>query len=87
MIVKVLSSYINPGGLRPCRFITVEDSESMDTQADPPPQPLPPCIHGLLLQSCLLPALASYLRNDSGRLSYIIYYYTCGLALAVTIFI
>uniref|UniRef100_A0A1B6HP87 UBC core domain-containing protein n=2 Tax=Homalodisca liturata TaxID=320908 RepID=A0A1B6HP87_9HEMI len=61
VLLQVLSSYINPGGL-----VTADSSdEDSDSVTKPLLQPLPPCIHDLLQQSCLLPALSSYLRNDS----------------------
>ncbi|XP_075222220.1 BIR repeat containing ubiquitin-conjugating enzyme isoform X2 [Lycorma delicatula] len=70
VLLQVLSSYINPGGLLPPGFLTEEgddDSDSMEVEgdADHVPPPLPSVFPELLQQSCLLPALSSYLRNDS----------------------
>jgi baculoviral IAP repeat-containing protein 6 len=61
-----LSSYINPGGAVPPNFFTEDDDESDSESAREQPQ-LPLLFHDLLQQSCLLPAVSSYLRNDSGK--------------------
>ncbi|KAK9873573.1 hypothetical protein WA026_023130 [Henosepilachna vigintioctopunctata] len=50
ILLQVLASYINPNG------------EAADELAE---EVLPPTFHDLLMNSCLLPALSSYLRNDS----------------------
>ncbi|KAL3288526.1 hypothetical protein HHI36_002967 [Cryptolaemus montrouzieri] len=50
ILLQVLASYINPNG------------EAADELAE---DVLPPTFHDLLTNSCLLPALSSYLRNDS----------------------
>ncbi|XP_054283105.1 baculoviral IAP repeat-containing protein 6 [Macrosteles quadrilineatus] len=63
VLLQVLSTYINPGGVVNADRDSSDDDS--DTPTKPVPQPLPPCIHDLLQQSCLLPALSSYLRNDS----------------------
>ena len=56
---QVLASYINPGGNVPENF-EVDEFESTSEKS------LLPCIIPELLgQSCLIPAISSYLRNDS----------------------
>nr|CAD7427712.1 unnamed protein product [Timema monikensis] len=59
----VLSSYINPGGAVPPNFLSDDADEESESESDQPH--LPPLFHDLLQQSCLLPAISSYLRNDS----------------------
>jgi len=70
---QVLGSYINPGGHIPKDFFG-EDKEqdggvgSSTTTAYTPPSEkwlLPEVVSELLSQSCLIPAMSSYLRNDS----------------------
>lgn len=51
VLLQVIASYINPQG------------EAADELAD---NVLPPAFYPLLANSALLPALSSYLRNDSG---------------------
>lgn len=51
VLLQVLASYINPNG------------EAQEELAE---EVLPPAFHDLLANSSLLPALSSYLRNDSG---------------------
>jgi len=58
-----LSSYINPGGAVPLNFFAEDESDSESVPEQPQ---LPVLFHDLLQQSCLLPAVSSYLRNDSG---------------------
>ncbi|KAI5705732.1 hypothetical protein M8J75_001299 [Diaphorina citri] len=53
-LLRVLSAYIGP------------DPETPEPSSPRPP--LPPLLKQLIRQSCLLPALSSYLRNDSGEL-------------------
>lgn len=53
VLLQVLASYINPGG---------RDTEELADN-----KVLPPTFEQLLANSCLLPALSSYLRNDSGN--------------------
>jgi len=65
----VLASFINPGGLIPKDFEAGsagpdESSEKEDSDQSSLPALLPE----LLTQSCLVPALSSYLRNDSGSI-------------------
>ncbi|KAG8233770.1 hypothetical protein J437_LFUL003841 [Ladona fulva] len=73
VLLMVLSSFINPGGMVPSDFFSDEENSSSgdeeskhglqrEKSSDPP---LPPEFHDLLLGSCLLPAISSYLRNDS----------------------
>ncbi|XP_030370289.1 baculoviral IAP repeat-containing protein 6 isoform X2 [Scaptodrosophila lebanonensis] len=63
VLLQVLSSYINPGDCIPSE-LHGEDilayHEVRDVTHD-----LPPLFQSLLQQSCLVPALSSYLRNDS----------------------
>jgi baculoviral IAP repeat-containing protein 6 len=63
-----LSSYINPGGAVPPNFFTVEDDDESESESGPEQPQLPMLFHDLLQQSCLLPAVSSYLRNDSGKI-------------------
>lgn len=68
---QVLASYINPAGsssLHPAAAAAAaaldacsSDSMSQNSSA------LPAMLQELLSQSCLIPAMSSYLRNDSGR--------------------
>lgn len=53
VLLQVLASYINPGG--------------RETDDSPDNKVLPPGFEQQLGNSCLLPALSSYLRNDSGN--------------------
>ncbi|KAK6180714.1 hypothetical protein SNE40_008714 [Patella caerulea] len=58
-LLQVLGSYINPGGLLPKDF-------SLPTFTPPTEKTLlPDVVPDLLSQSCLIPAISSYLRNDS----------------------
>lgn len=61
---QVLASYINPAGSSNCHSA---DSSSADNRAQNS-SALPAVLQELLSQSCLIPAMSSYLRNDSGRL-------------------
>ncbi|XP_046401534.1 baculoviral IAP repeat-containing protein 6 [Ischnura elegans] len=73
VLLKVLSSFINPGGGVPSDFYEEDDLSSSGEENDRSSgrdktssnPPLPPAFHDLLLRSCLLPAISSYLRNDS----------------------
>lgn len=56
VLLQVLASYINPGG------------SAADELADC--NVLPAAFEQQLANSCLLPALSSYLRNDSGIYTY-----------------
>ena len=55
----MLASYINPGGSVPENFYSGEFESSSETSL------LPDIVPEMLSQSCLVPALSSYLRNDS----------------------
>ncbi len=57
----MLSSYINPGGNVPKDF----ECDSYEEESE---NSLPVILHELLSQSCLVPAMSSYLRNDSGKI-------------------
>lgn len=53
-------------------FVAAESSvvlgdEGDDDRIQTDSSPLPPLLPELLSQSCLVPALSSYLRNDSGQ--------------------
>lgn len=63
---QVLSSYVNPGDIVP----TAEacDGDSISYRESGEFCVLPPLFMDLLQQSCLIPALCSYLRNDSGEI-------------------
>ncbi|OWF45700.1 baculoviral IAP repeat-containing protein 6-like isoform X2 [Mizuhopecten yessoensis] len=58
-LLQVLASYVNPSGEVPKCF------EDLDYTAPSEKMLLPPNIPELLSQSCLVPAISSYLRNDS----------------------
>lgn len=62
VLLEVLSSYINPGDKIPSNIATDEIiyREISDDSSE-----LPPLFMDLLQKSCLIPALSSYLRNDS----------------------
>ena len=64
-LLQVLSSYVNPGGLVvPDGAGVVADGEDGSATEN---NSLPAILPELLSQSCLVPAISSYLRNDSGR--------------------
>ena len=58
-LLQVLASYINPGGGMP------EDFDSEDYEPRSEKTLLPDIVPEMLSHSCLVPALSSYLRNDS----------------------
>ncbi|XP_039995720.1 baculoviral IAP repeat-containing protein 6 [Xiphias gladius] len=60
-LLQVLASYINPAGSCSCHSA---DSSSADSRAHNS-SALPAVLQELLSQSCLIPAMSSYLRNDS----------------------
>lgn len=62
VLLEILSSYINPGDKIPSNMNT---DEIIYREINDEALELPPMFLGLLQQSCLLPALSSYLRNDS----------------------
>lgn len=72
VLLQATSSFLNPRDVIPQRFhepLSDSDSDSHDTPAGSsrmPHQGLPPQLPQLLQKSCLLPAVCSYLRNDSG---------------------
>uniref|UniRef100_A0A7N8X1U1 Dual E2 ubiquitin-conjugating enzyme/E3 ubiquitin-protein ligase BIRC6 n=1 Tax=Mastacembelus armatus TaxID=205130 RepID=A0A7N8X1U1_9TELE len=57
----VLASYINPAGSSSCH---TTDASSADSRAHSS-SALPAVLQEMLSQSCLIPAMSSYLRNDS----------------------
>ncbi|XP_064603703.1 baculoviral IAP repeat-containing protein 6-like isoform X3 [Liolophura sinensis] len=59
-LLQVLGSYINSGGTIPKGFQSGSSSEEPDDKSC-----LPAVVPELLTQSCLVPAICSYLRNDS----------------------
>ena len=63
VILQVLASCINPGGSISPDFINEVYREADDVTNNGLPSALPE----LLSQSCLVPAISSYLRNDSGE--------------------
>ena len=69
--VQVLGSYINPGGHIPKDFFGEDkDQEGVTSSSStytPPSEKwlLPEVVSELLSRSCLIPAISSYLRNDS----------------------
>ncbi|KAL8592605.1 hypothetical protein ACOMHN_026535 [Nucella lapillus] len=68
-LLQVLGSYINPGGYIPKDF-SLEDKDhdkESGSSYTPPSEKwhLPEIVSDLLSQSCLIPAISSYLRNDS----------------------
>ncbi|XP_071454170.1 dual E2 ubiquitin-conjugating enzyme/E3 ubiquitin-protein ligase BIRC6 [Hetaerina americana] len=68
VLLKVLSSFINPGGVVPSNFYEDDNSSSTSSEEDDDRSSGPDeasVFHDLLLRSCLLPAISSYLRNDS----------------------
>ncbi|KAM6916345.1 dual E2 ubiquitin-conjugating enzyme/E3 ubiquitin-protein ligase BIRC6 isoform 2-T2 [Xenentodon cancila] len=60
-LLQVLASYINPAGSSGCHSA---DASSADGRAHNS-SALPAVLQELLSQSCLIPAMSSYLRNDS----------------------
>ncbi|KAM8852773.1 dual E2 ubiquitin-conjugating enzyme/E3 ubiquitin-protein ligase BIRC6 isoform 1-T1 [Synchiropus picturatus] len=60
-LLQVLASYINPAGSGSCHGA---DASSADSRAHNS-SALPAVLQELLSQSCLIPAMSSYLRNDS----------------------
>ena len=64
VVLQVLASYINPVSQLVEHFeAAVYEEDEQSTRAG-----LPPSLPELLSQSCLVPAISSYLRNDSGEL-------------------
>lgn len=63
VLLEVLSSYINPGDAIPIND-DEKDEISYRDNCDESSE-LPPLFKDLLQKSCLVPALSSYLRNDS----------------------
>ncbi|XP_059504666.1 baculoviral IAP repeat-containing protein 6 isoform X9 [Stegostoma tigrinum] len=58
-LLQVLASYINPGGSNFSGEVQLGESRGHNNNA------LPSVLVELLSQSCLIPAMSSYLRNDS----------------------
>ncbi|XP_065342145.1 baculoviral IAP repeat-containing protein 6 isoform X6 [Cloeon dipterum] len=63
VLLQVLASFINPLGAVPAHFYSEDESDSETESKER--SPLPASVPDLLCQSCLLPAISSYLRNDS----------------------
>lgn len=59
---QVLASYINPAGSSSVHTFEASSSDNSSQNSSA----LPAMLHELLSQSCLIPAMSSYLRNDSG---------------------
>jgi baculoviral IAP repeat-containing protein 6 len=71
VVIQVLASYINPGkqipkdvGVQEAAAADDEDKDACDQNV------LPTLLPELFSQSCLIPALSSYLRNDSGNVQH-----------------
>lgn len=60
VFLQVLASYINPSGCAVNGEAPANESRGQNSNA------LPSVLQELLSQSCLIPAMSSYLRNDSG---------------------
>ncbi|CAB1343562.1 unnamed protein product, partial [Coregonus sp. 'balchen'] len=60
-LLQVLASYINPAGCVSHGEAPTGESRGHNSNA------LPTVLQELLSQSCLIPAMSSYLRNDSGE--------------------
>ncbi|KAI9525107.1 Baculoviral IAP repeat-containing protein 6 [Dissostichus eleginoides] len=60
-LLQVLASYINPAGSSSCHSAEACSAESRASNSSA----LPAVLQELLCQSCLIPAMSSYLRNDS----------------------
>jgi len=67
VLLQVLASFINPQGAVPAHFFSEDESSSEGESETKERSPLPISFPMLLSQSCLLPAVSSYLRNDSGK--------------------
>jgi baculoviral IAP repeat-containing protein 6 len=78
VLLQVLASFINPLGAVPAHFFSEDESSSEGEMETKERMPLPSSFPSLLQQSCLLPAVSSYLRNDSGNLLFIL---VCGIFL------
>lgn len=61
-VFQVLASYINPAGSS-----SNGDSQTSHEARGQNSNALPSVLLELLSQSCLIPAMSSYLRNDSGN--------------------
>lgn len=67
VLLQAISSFLNPRDVIPQRFHEPLSDSDSDSEATRLPQSrLPPQLSLLLQKSCLLPAVCSYLRNDSG---------------------
>lgn len=66
----MISSYVNPGDIVPTAEACDGDNITYHDSGDF--CDLPPLFMDLLQQSCLIPALCSYLRNDSGKIHFLI---------------
>ena len=62
--LQVLASYINPAG---CTGGPGSEAQTSGESRPHNSTALPAVLQELLSQSCLIPAMSSYLRNDSGR--------------------
>lgn len=60
---QVLASYINPAGSSSCHGADASSADNRTQNSSA----LPSVLQELLSQSCLIPAMSSYLRNDSGQ--------------------
>ena len=67
-VLQVLGSYINPGGHIPPNFFSDISTEEVSLTSDCVKSQglfFPATVPVLLTQSCLVPAISSYLHNDS----------------------
>ncbi|XP_064622207.1 baculoviral IAP repeat-containing protein 6-like isoform X2 [Lineus longissimus] len=65
-LLQVLASYINPGGhIAPHHYSGDDDEQEYEGADHNENHCLPTILPDLLTQSCLVPAISSYLRNDS----------------------
>ncbi|XP_075902304.1 dual E2 ubiquitin-conjugating enzyme/E3 ubiquitin-protein ligase BIRC6 isoform X2 [Nelusetta ayraudi] len=60
-LLQVLASYINPAGSSSCHGADASSADNRTQNSSA----LPAVLQELLSQSCLIPAMSSYLRNDS----------------------
>lgn len=80
IIFQVLASYIGPFG-KQCHSHEAELSQSSSEGS----YSLSVALLDLLGESCLIPALSSYLRNDSGLLKYLSICYLKGSSVIVVV--
>lgn len=67
LIVQVLASYINPDEQWPPEESTLEEDTPVEESDEDQSSDLPAEFIDLVATSSLVPAICSYLRNDSGK--------------------